>query len=40
METVKIVSKGFKCGFIIINKQDLKDGDVVYKEPKAKPEPK
>ena len=34
-ETVEIESKGSPTGFVVINKSDLKDGDVVKGEKKA-----
>lgn len=43
LETIKITDKNNKRGWVIINKSDMKDGDVVYKEKKLtadKKEPK
>lgn len=35
LETIKIVDKNNKRGWVIINKSDIKGGDVVYKEKKT-----
>lgn len=35
LETIKIVDKNNKRGWVIINKSDMKDGDVAYKEKKT-----
>lgn len=40
IETVKIVSKATKDGYVIINKKDLTDKHTIFKEKKEIPEAK
>lgn len=36
VETVKVVRKNHPFGYVVINKDELKTEDVLYKEPKYK----
>ena len=40
IETVEIVNEDSPCGFVVINKCDMKKGDVVYGEKKKAGRPK